>query len=353
VLADMRGETIIWAVVAFAITIVFILTEDYLVKLGEHRAIWAVLASGVTIAFITAIIFRIKQKAGFRFWDIIREKDFHPSLSRFQFLLWTWIVSFVFSCVVLIRVSEGVFPIPLAIPGNLMILIGISAAPAVISSGVNQSRYSKAIQRAKNDLTNFGGMKGIRKKRAKSPNLESIARGVQKKARKSAAEADLLVSNAEFAAARAKASLDAAHLASQSALFGDANAPILAREASLFAVRAAVTATQAEVVAQASKAQALIDQKNAQAAAANVPSDPNIPLGDIFNEDGKPAMTRFQMFVWTFVAIIVYLILFGMTLYELRGSLGTLTIPDIDNTLLTLMGLSQGAYVAGKMTKGA
>jgi hypothetical protein len=36
------------------------------------------------------------RNLGRGFWDIIREGDYYPSLARFQFLLWTFAISFVF-----------------------------------------------------------------------------------------------------------------------------------------------------------------------------------------------------------------------------------------------------------------
>ena len=42
------------------------------------------------------------------FWDIIRDGDYYPSLARFQFLLWTFNISFAFLSVYLVRVFGGV-----------------------------------------------------------------------------------------------------------------------------------------------------------------------------------------------------------------------------------------------------
>lgn len=62
------------------------------------------------------------------------------------------------------------------------------------------------------------------------------------------------------------------------------------------------------------------------------------------------------MFVWTFISIIAYFVVLGMSLSSMvTGSdldgVEKLTIPNIDTTMLALMGVSQGAYVAGKMAK--
>jgi len=66
-------------------------------------------------------------------------------------------------------------------------------------------------------------------------------------------------------------------------------------------------------------------------------------------ENEQPSLSRFQMFSWTILSIFLYLLLFFSTLKELDiTKLQDLFLPDIDSTLVWLMGLSQGAYVGGK-----
>jgi hypothetical protein len=109
-------------------------------------------------------------------------------------------------------------------------------------------------------------------------------------------------------------------------------------------------------------------------AAAKEPPDPLPPLSTMLEENNKPALTRFQMFGWTWIGILIYLgILFstvGTTLMDIEHArtcqtlqpneaefsqlhcdkpLTGLTLPDIDPTLVILMGLSQGAYLGGKI----
>lgn len=334
-----------------------------MVSVPLYQALLLLVLSGAIITGITFIVYVIKRKAGYKFWDMIREKDFHPSLSRFQFLLWTWIVAFVFAGVFFIRASAGLFPLPPEIPSNLLLLLGISAAPPAISSGVNQVRYSAGIQRVKNDLKKYGKISQIRNEfrtRNGGPSAAQLAQdnaaSAQDNAARAAAQAARDASIADFAVARAQASQQAVQFAAQVAPFGGIAAQNTAAQASQQAAQMAVLAVQAQATAQNSQASAIQSQTTAQTALQAVPSDPDISLADIFDEDGKPAMTRFQMFVWTFVAIIAYFIILGMTLSSmLVGSLLTgvenLTIPNIDTTMLTLMGVSQGAYVAGKAAK--
>jgi hypothetical protein len=93
----------------------------------------------------------------------------------------------------------------------------------------------------------------------------------------------------------------------------------------------------------------------------------------MLEESKKPSLTRFQMFGWTWIGILIYIaILFSTvstTLMDMQiarmyqqlqpneveytrlhcdNPLRKLTLPDIDPTLVILMGLSQGGYLGGK-----
>jgi hypothetical protein len=108
--------------------------------------------------------------------------------------------------------------------------------------------------------------------------------------------------------------------------------------------------------------------------AVKEPPTPLPPLSTMLEENNKPALTRFQMFGWTWIGIMIYIgILFstvGTTLMDIEDArtcqalqpnqaefgqlhcdkpLTDLTLPDIDPTLDILMGLSQGAYLGGKI----
>jgi hypothetical protein len=66
-------------------------------------------------------------------------------------------------------------------------------------------------------------------------------------------------------------------------------------------------------------------------------------------ENHRPSLSRFQMFSWTVLSVFLYLSLF---LTNVRGldetTARSFILPDIEFTLVMLMGLSQGAYVGGK-----
>lgn len=105
------------------------------------------------------------------------------------------------------------------------------------------------------------------------------------------------------------------------------------------------------------------------------PPTPLPPLSTMLEENNKPALTRFQMFGWTWIGTLIYIVILfstvGTTLTDIvvdastcqalqpneaensqlrrDKSLTCLTLPDIDPTLVVLMGLSQGAYLGGKI----
>jgi hypothetical protein len=72
-------------------------------------------------------------------------------------------------------------------------------------------------------------------------------------------------------------------------------------------------------------------------------------LGTMLLENDAPSLTRFQMFAWTGLSIFLYLAKFLGTLNQFTiATVETLALPDIETTLLVLMGVSQGAYIGGK-----
>ena len=65
----------------------------------------------------------------------------------------------------------------------------------------------------------------------------------------------------------------------------------------------------------------------------------------VADDDGAPDLSKAQLLAWTFLALVVYVV---RVFYELR--LKTPQLPDIDATLMVLMGLGQGAYIGKKLT---
>jgi hypothetical protein len=228
----------------------------------SQRTALAFAISFITILVITLVVSKIvgnarrshpNIKTGF--WDIIREGDWYPSLAIFQFLVWTFVITFAFLGIYLVRIFGGVLEAPPSIPTNILALMGISVAVPIVSGGISRIKYFSST----------------------------------------------------------------------------------------------VTAVKQ-------------------------PPSPLPPLSTMLEENNKPALTRFQMFGWTWIGIMIYIgILFstvGTTLMDIQDArtcqtlrpnqaefsrlhcdepLTGLTLPDIDPTLVILMGLSQGAYLGGKI----
>lgn len=75
--------------------------------------------------------------------------------------------------------------------------------------------------------------------------------------------------------------------------------------------------------------------------------------GGLFYDDhGYPDLSQIQLISWTVIGIGIFLL---KTLSDVIGSSGAVSgLPDIDQTLLMLMGIGQGAYIGKKIiTKDA
>jgi hypothetical protein len=67
-------------------------------------------------------------------------------------------------------------------------------------------------------------------------------------------------------------------------------------------------------------------------------------FGDIFQDDsGVPDLSKLQMIAWTFIAIATYLIAVGHNIATNNPE-----VPNIDKSLMALMGLGHSAYLAKK-----
>ena len=108
-----------------------------------------IVALAVVVAIVFAvwkIIWRSKYKQGNygytpKFSDFIRTPDWDPSLSIFQFLLWTTVVLFTYLALYLFRIFNGVSEPPQGgIPGNLLLLMGISLGVPIASSYISSSK---------------------------------------------------------------------------------------------------------------------------------------------------------------------------------------------------------------------
>jgi hypothetical protein len=214
-----------------------VLPKPIITNVQERVAISYIISVIVVILVIIAawlILKRSKPRDAEQYSklsDIIRTEDWDPSLSIFQFLLWTIVVLFAFFAVYLIRIFGGVSTPPQEVPINLLALMGISVGVPIASNVVSSVRYS-------------------------SPRLST---------------------------------------------------------------------------------------KRPDNKTTFMP-----PYSDMLKEYGKPTLSRFQMFGWTWIGIGVYLFVFFSKTIESMILVQNLILPDIDPTLVVLMGLSQTAFLGGK-----
>jgi hypothetical protein len=113
----------------------------------------------------------------------------------------------------------------------------------------------------------------------------------------------------------------------------------------------AVTLAGAKAITTSYLLRGLIDkpeQAPENASAANL----------VANDNDAPDLTKIQMLVWTFIAVVVYLVQVaimartygGCTLPPAGGVLPAgCRFPDIDAALMVLMGLGQGTYLGNKL----
>lgn len=90
------------------------------------------------------------------------------------------------------------------------------------------------------------------------------------------------------------------------------------------------------------------------AAKAQLAAQPAQPFHTMLQESGQLSLSRLQMFMWTFISVMIYLVVVAKTFLDpaVLGSIETLRLPDIDPTLVTLMGLSQTGYIGAKAALG-
>lgn len=72
----------------------------------------------------------------------------------------------------------------------------------------------------------------------------------------------------------------------------------------------------------------------------------------MLEENGRPSLLRFQMFLWTLAAIAIYIGLFFISAFSPDTTSLTLGLDEIDPTLLFLMGLSATGYLGNQAYSG-
>jgi hypothetical protein len=161
---------------------------------------------------------------------VLLDEKGHASLSLFQFLLWTLLISFLYVTLWFLQLGAGSTQAPLPIQAGLMVLMGISVAVPIASKGI--SEYKKFKERDEGEIY-------------EEPSYSSM-----------------------------------------------------------------------------------------------------------LEEQGRPSLLRLQMFIWTLAALVIYVWLFITTVFSAAPD-AIPGLPDIDPTLLFLMGLSQAGYLGGQAYSGS
>lgn len=217
---------------------------------GTYSIILSLFVVLLLILFADYIIGR--YNLGYRFLDLVRGDSGWPSLSKFQFLIWTITLIFSYLSIYIYRILNNVYeaiPIPSL---NVILLMGISIATPLTSEVLSGIKYAPP-----------------QKDEEKESEDEEKLPGT--------------ITPEEIAQRKLKVAHDK----------------------------------------QTKKFSAMLMQR------------------------WSPSLSRFQMFAWTFVSVIVYL---SQVIYVIcyEADVTKIILPDIDSTLVALMGLSQGAYVGGK-----
>ena len=77
------------------------------------------------------------------------------------------------------------------------------------------------------------------------------------------------------------------------------------------------------------------------------PGDKSTPASELLSDDGGiPELAKLQMFLFTLVSIVFFLITVADNINS--GIVSNLVLPDLDQSLLVLMGVSSGGYLGKK-----
>jgi hypothetical protein len=80
----------------------------------------------------------------------------------------------------------------------------------------------------------------------------------------------------------------------------------------------------------------------------NIEADTPRKFITMLMEKGKIDIARVQLFVWTWIAILIYLVTFFVDMNDALVNGESVSLPNIDQNLLVLSGLSQAGFVAAK-----
>jgi len=101
-------------------------------------------------------------------------------------------------------------------------------------------------------------------------------------------------------------------------------------------------------------AKSIAVNEQARSVAAGRPLVPTGKSGIFVDDAGKPDLGKVQVVLWTVIAVGVFLFKVGALINHPNcppNSVSNLGLPDIDKTLMILMGLGHGAYIGKKIAE--
>jgi hypothetical protein len=113
----------------------------------KQKVVIAFVISFVTILSVTLAVNRwiknnLRSKSAMnRFWFIVLDSNCYPSLALFQFMLWTFIISFSYLGIYLTRILNGQSGIA-SLDGNILILLGLSVSAPIINKVISNVKYA-------------------------------------------------------------------------------------------------------------------------------------------------------------------------------------------------------------------
>ncbi|HEY0512351.1 MAG TPA: hypothetical protein VGH73_10630 [Thermoanaerobaculia bacterium] len=252
---------------------------------------WAMfLACALLVIFAGLTWGRLAGGKGFYPFAAFLGKDNLYSNSKFQAALWFGVLIVTYLPTLIFRWLDAGFVGGVSIPTNLLLMSGLSAVT-------------------------FAGAKAI--KQSQAGQAETQAQAAERQA--------------HLATIAATASTQAEQAA------GGVPAPQIQQTAAM----QQVAATSAQNIAQQKRAVAKrFDPQNAQGV-------PRFWFDLTHDDDGTPSLSKFQLVVIVLIAVGIYL----FQAWDFLAAVplqAKITLPDVDNALLTAFGLGQGAYLGVK-----
>jgi nucleoid-associated protein YgaU len=219
-------------------------------------------------------------------WKLVEGADGAASTSKFQWFLWIIVILFGYTALWVLRAEQGNFSALSEIPANLLTVLGFATGTAAAAKGIT-SGYVQTGRVAKMTPAQTAGV----------------------------AQAGAQAAGAQAAAAQAAGAQAAGAQAAGAQAAGAANGG------------------QAAAAAQAAGAATA-----GQTAAAQ---------GGILEDDsGIPELAKIQLVGFTFIAVGIFVI---TVFHQVFTNDVTAGLPNIDSSLMVLMGISTGGYLGKKL----